>query len=84
MFNRRDLNLMREKVQKAYSPGARRLVTRTLFFNNFLVRRPVKSWSRWRAVWIFLYVWEIEVFQAPDQVSGDSQLLFSQSQPASG
>jgi len=24
-----------------------------LFFNDFLVRRPVKSWSRWGAVWIF-------------------------------
>jgi len=24
-----------------------------LFFNDFLVRQPVKSWSRWGAVWIF-------------------------------
>ena len=24
-----------------------------LSFNDFLVRRPVKSWSRWGAVWIF-------------------------------
>jgi len=22
-----------------------------LFFKDFLVRRPVKSWSRWGAVW---------------------------------
>jgi len=41
-------------VYEAYSPGARRLVTKTYyFFNDFLVRRPVKSWSRWGAVWIF-------------------------------
>jgi len=30
-----------------------------LLFNDFLVRRPVKSWSPWGTVWIFLCVWEI-------------------------
>jgi len=30
-----------------------------LFFKDFLVKRPVESWSRWGAVWIFLCVWEI-------------------------
>jgi len=24
-----------------------------VFFNDFLVRQPVRSWSRWGAVWIF-------------------------------
>jgi len=32
------------------------LVLYLLSFNDFLVRRPVKSWSRWGAVWIFLCV----------------------------
>jgi len=29
------------------------------FFNDFLVNWPIKSWSRWGAVWTFLCVWEI-------------------------
>jgi len=29
-----------------------------LFFNDFMIRRPVKSWSHWGAVWIFLCIWE--------------------------
>ena len=47
-----------------------------------VLRQPLKSWSRWGAVWIFLYVWKISVFRRRAKRAGTAN-YFSANQTVS-